>query len=123
MKNVAVVGCTVTLSPGKGVAQISTQASLKVKADGKGVYFGNIDVSVSGYFDNTITVPGSGSGTITIKPSAKKVKVEGDYVILEGDSGDAMIDGMAQQGQTQVAVKSKVTAKIQFAGQSKVKAN
>ena len=123
MKNVAVVGCTVTLSPGKGVAQISTQASLKVKADGKGVYFGNIDVSVSGYFDNTITVPGSGSGTITIKPSAQKVKVEGDYVILEGDSGDAMIDGMAQQGQTQVAVKSKVTAKIQFAGQSKVKAN
>ena len=123
MKNVAVVGCTVTLSPGKGVAQISTQASLKVKADGKGVYFGNIDVSVSGYFDNTITVPGSGSGTITIKPSARKVKVEGDYVILEGDSGDAMIDGMAQQGQTQVAEKSKVTAKIQFAGQSKVKAN
>ena len=123
MKNVAVVGCTVTLSPGKGVAQISTQSSLKVKADGKGVYFGNIDVSVSGYFDNTITVPGSGSGTITIKPSARKVKVEGDYVTLEGDSGDAMIDGMAQQGQTQVAVKSKVTAKIQFAGQSKVKAN
>ena len=123
MKNVAVVGCTVTLSPGKGVAQISTQASLKVKADGKGVYFGNIDVSVSGYSDNTITVPGSGSGTITIKPSARKVKVEGDYVILEGDSGDAMIDGMAQKGQTQVAVKSKVTAKIQFAGQSKVKAN
>ena len=123
MKNVSVVGCTVTLSPGKGVAQISTQASLKVKADGKGVYFGNIDVSVSGYSDNTITVPGSGSGTITIKPSAQKVKVEGDYVILEGDSGDAMIDGMAQQGQTQVAVKSKVTAKIQFAGQSKVKAN
>ena len=123
MKNVAVVGCTVTLSPGTGVAQITTQASLKVKADGKGVYFGNIDVSVSGYFDNTITVPGSGSGTITIKPSAKKVKVEGDYVILEGDSGDAMIDGMAQQGQTQVAVKSKVTAKIEVAGQMKVKAN
>ena len=123
MKNVAVVGCTVTLNPGTGVAQITTQASLKVKADGNGVYFGNIDVSVSGYSDNTITVPGSGSGTITIKPSAQKVKVEGDYVILEGDSGDAMIDGMAQQGQTQVAVKSKVTAKIQFAGQSKVKAN
>ena len=123
MKNVAVVGCTVTLNPGTGVAQITTQASLKVKADGKGVYFGNIDVSVSGYSDNTITVPGSGSGTITIKPSAQKVKVEGDYVILEGDSGDAMIDGMAQQGQTQVAVKSKVTAKIEVAGQMKVKAN
>lgn len=123
MKNVAVVGCTVTLSPGKGAAQISTQASLKVKADGNGVYFGPIDVSVSGYSDSVITVPGSGSGTITIQPSAQKVKIEGKSVILEGDSGDAMIDGMAQQGQTQVAVKSKVTAKIQFAGQSKVKAN
>ena len=123
MKNVAVVGCTVTLSPGTGAAQITTQASLKVKADGKGIYFGPIDVSVSGYSDSVITVSGSGSGTITIQPSAQKVKVEGDYVILEGDSGSAMIDGMAQQGQTQVAVKSKVTAKIEVAGQVKVKAN
>ena len=123
MKNVAVVGCTVTLSPGKGMKQITTQASLKVKADGKGVYFGPIDVSVSDYSDSVITVPKSGSGTITIQPSAKKVKVEGDYVVLEGDSGDAMIDGKAQQGQTQVAVQSNVTAKIEVAGQVKVKAN
>ena len=123
MKNVAVVGCTVTLSPGKGVAQISTQASLKVKADGKGIYFGPIDVDVSGYSDTIITVPLSGSGTITIQPSAQKVKVEGKNVILEGDSGSAMIDGMAQQGQAQVAVKSNVTAKIELAGQVKVKAN
>ena len=35
MKNVAVVGCTVTLSPGEGNKQITTEASLKVKADGK----------------------------------------------------------------------------------------
>lgn len=123
MKNVAVVGCTVTLSPGEGMKQITTQASLKVKADGKGVYFGPIDVSVSGYSDSVITVPGSGSGTITIQPSAQKVKVEGKNVILEGDSGSAMIDGMAQQGQAQVAVKSNVTAKIELAGQVKVKAN
>lgn len=123
MENVAVVGCTVTLSPGEGVAQITTQASLKVKADGKGVYCGPIDVSVSGYSDNIITVAGSGSGTITIQPSAQKVKVEGDYVILEGDSGSAMINGKAQQGQEQVDVQSNVTAKIEVAGQAKVKAN
>ena len=123
MKNVAVVGCTVTLSPGEGNKQITTQASLKVKADGKGVYFGPIDVSVSGYSDGIITVPLSGSGTITIQPSAQKVKVEGDYVILEGDSGSAMINGKAQQGQAQVDVQSNVTAKIEFAGQVKVKAN
>jgi hypothetical protein len=123
MKNVAVVGCTVTLSPGDGVKQITTQASLKVKADGKGVYFGPIDVAVSGYSDSVITVPLSGSGTITIQPSAQKVKVEGKYVILEGDSGSAMINGMAQQGQTQVPVQSNVTAKIEVAGQVKVKAN
>lgn len=123
MKNVAVVGCTVTLSPGTGVAQITTQASLKVKADGKGVYFGPIDVAVSGYSDTIITVSGSGSGTITIQPSAQKVKVEGDFVILEGDSGTATIDGMAWSGQTQIAAQSNVTAKIKVAGQVKVKAN
>ena len=123
MKNVAVVGCTVTLSPGEGIAQITTQASLKVKADGKGVYFGPIDVAVSGYSDGIITVPESGSGTITIQPSAQKVKAEGDYIILEGDSGSALINGLAQQGQAQVAVQSEVTAKIEVAGQVKVKAN
>lgn len=123
MENVAVVGCTVTLSPGEGNKQITTQASLKVKADGKGVYFGPIDVSVSAYSDSVITVPSSGSGTITIQPSAQKVKVEGKYVILEGDSGSAIISGKAQVGQTQVDVTNTVTAKIQVAGQSKVKAN
>lgn len=123
MENVAVVGCTVTLSPGEGNKQITTQASLKVKADGKGVYFGPIDVAVSGYSDTTITVSGSGSGTITIQPSAQKVKVEGDYVILEGDSGTATINGMAWSGQTQVEAQSEVTAKIEVAGQVKVKAN
>jgi hypothetical protein len=123
MKNVAVVGCTVTLSPGEGNKQITTQASLKVKADGKGVYFGPIDVAVSGYSDTIITVSGSGSGTITIQPSAQKVKVEGDYVILEGDSGTATINGMAWSGQTQIEAQSNVTAKIKVAGQVKVKAN
>lgn len=123
MKNVAVVGCTVTLSPGKGMKQITTQASLKVKADGKGVYFGPIDVAVSGYSDENITVSGSGSGTITIQPSAQKVKVEGDYVILEGDNGTATINGKAWSGDTQVEAQSNVTAKIEIAGQVKVKAN
>ena len=91
--------------------------------DGKGVYFGPIDVSVSAYSDSVITVPSSESGTITIQPFAQKVKVEGKYVILEGDSGSATISGKAQVGQTQVDVTNTVTAKIEVAGQSKVKAN
>lgn len=123
MKNVAVVGCTVTLSPGDGLKQITTQASLKVKADGKGIYFGPIDVEVSGYSDTSITVTGSGSGTITIQPSSQKVKVEGDSVILEGDSGTAVINGKAWAGESQVDATSNVTAKIEVAGQIKVKAN
>ena len=123
MENIAVVGCTVTLSPGDGNKEITTEASLKVKADGKGVYFGPIDVAVSGYSDTNITVSESGSGTITIRPSSQKVKVEGDYVILEGDSGTAVINGLAWSGETQVVAQSNVTAKIKVAGQEKVKAN
>lgn len=123
MENIAVVGCTVTLSPGDGNKEITTEASLKVKADGKGVYFGPIDVAVSGYSDTNITVSESGSGTITIQPSSQKVKVEGDYVILEGDSGTAVINGLAWSGETQVEAQSNVTAKIKVAGQEKVKAN
>lgn len=123
MKNVAVVGCTVTLSPGDGNKQITTQASLKVKADGKGIYFGPIDVDVSEYSDTSITVSGSGSGTITIQPSSQKVKVEGDFVILEGDSGTATISGKAWSGQSQIDATSDVTAKIEVAGQTKVTAN
>ena len=45
------------------------------------------------------------------------------YVILEGDSGSATINGMAWSGETQVEAQSDVTAKIEFAGQVKVKAN
>ena len=123
MKNVAVVGCTVTLSPGEGNKQITTQASLKVKANGKGVYCGPIDIAVSGYSDSVITVSGSGSGTITIQPSAQKVKVEGKNVILEGDSGTATINGLKWSGDKQVAASNTVTAKIEVAGQNKVKAN
>ena len=51
------------------------------------------------------------------------MKVEGDYVILEGDSGTATINGMAWSGQTQIAAQSDVTAKIELAGQVKVTAN
>ena len=123
MKNVAVVGCTVTLSPGDGNKEITTQASLKVKADRKGVYFGPIDVAVSGYSDSIITVSESGSGTITIKPSAQKVKVEGDFVILEGDSGTAIINGLKWSDDDKVPASNTVTAKIEVAGQVKVKAN
>ena len=123
MKNVAVVGCSVTLSPGDGNKKITTQASMKVKADNKGIYFGPITVAVSAYTDSFITVTGSGSGSITIQPSAQKMKVENGFVILEGDSGTATINGMAWSGQTQIAAQSDVTAKIEVAGQVKIKAN
>ena len=97
MKNVAVVGCTVTLSPGTGAAQITTQASLKVKADRKGIYFGPIDVSIKDSFsDNekklvdfvmdtannfTLTTYDNGSAKNTIKMASDGVTINNNLSI------------------------------------------
>ena len=122
-KYITVEGCTLNFqNGGSGVITPNPgQASLKVKADGKGVYK-TLKFSVSGYTGQAITVAGSGTGSGEIIATAQHVKVEGNAVILEGDvSAQFTINGLkpAESG-TSPATAVEVV-KVTAAGQTKVK--
>ena len=122
MKNIAVQGCTLEISPASTppcVITIKSAPSQKTKADGKYCYRGDIDISVSGYTGGTITVAGSGSGSDTISGSSTKTQIDGMAAVLEGDKVSFSLDGKAVSGSSTIDVKQLVTVKISSAGQSK----
>ena len=88
-KAVAVNGCTLTITTVgvSGTITIISIPSLKVKADGKGVYSGDLEFKV----DNIIGIAPAGSshtGTVAsakISPTAIKTKAEDKFVIRIGD--------------------------------------
>lgn len=121
MKNIAVSGCSLSFGSGSGSISISSTPSTKVKLDGKGVYSGGIDFSISGYMGGTIT-NGDGAGSGHISPGAMHVKADGSFVMLEGDTSLPVTINGTMPGpmgpQPTVAVD---TVKISNAGQSKGK--
>lgn len=121
MKNIAVKGCSLSLGTGSGSISISSTPSSKVKIDGKGVYSGGLNFSISGYTGGAIT-NGDGAGSGSISPGAMKVKADGSFVMLEGDTSvPVTINGtMPGPSGPQPAVAMD-TVKISNAGQSKVK--
>lgn len=109
-----------------GTFTITSIASLKVKCEGKGVYKGTLSFTFSG---GTCSGPppdsGStavGSGTINI--TALKSKVEGDFVIREGDigtmSGTYVATNPSPPPATIPGVFTNQPVKITDAGQTKV---
>ena len=124
LKYITVDGCTLQFQNGGSgtITPDPNQTSTKVKAGGKAVYK-TLSFSISGYTGQAITVAGSGSGSGQIKASSKKVKVEGNKVILEGDvSASITINGLqpAEGGGTKPATATEVV-KVMAAGQTKVK--
>lgn len=122
-KNIAVEGCTLQFQNG-GTGTISItpgQTSLKVKADGKGVYK-TLNFTISGYTGQAITVAGSGTGSGSINASATHDKVEGNPVFLEGDvSSTITINGLQPSGGGTAPATATEIVKITSAGQTKVK--
>ena len=119
---IAVQGCELKFQAGGNDSSISITGtpSTKVKADGKSVYK-EIKFSISGYNGQAITnSDGVGSGSIIA--TATKTKVEGNFVILEGDvSASITINGtMSTQSGPQPATAIEVV-KVTKAGQTKVK--
>lgn len=87
MKKIAVQGCTVKITDTTltGLPQIQTLPSEKTKAGGAKVYRGDLTVLAATITDgsgNTATAV-----SITISGSSQKTIVDGQPVVLEGDSG------------------------------------
>lgn len=120
MGYIAVAGCTLQLQSGTGDIKITSTASKKVKADGKGVYT-EINFDVSNYTGGEIT-NGDGKGSGSITASAEHVKVEGNAVILEGDeSATITLDGTKPGPSGKLPATATDTVKVSDAGQTKVK--
>lgn len=127
LKNLVIEGCQFSIEVGGAVigagnVSITSPASINSKVKlgvvTKGIYAGQIGVSVSGYTDSAIA-GGIGSGVIS--PSATTMKIDNQAVVLEGDSGQVVLSGTNPQSGSPVSGYT-VTVKISVAGQSVVKA-
>ena len=115
MENIANTDCTIDANNGASVSIISP-ASMKSKANGKGVYRGTITVSVAGATAGSCTQIAPEQSTIS--PTAIKTKVDGQEVIREGDSGSVSVAG---QTPSSASCNILVNFSIDDAGQDKVK--
>nr|DAU31834.1 MAG TPA: hypothetical protein [Bacteriophage sp.] len=116
---VAVQGCTVSVLPpvAGGSVTIQTPASTKCKAEGKGIYSGDISVLVAGTSLGALTQVDP--ATITISPSiVKKNKADGKIMLAVGDKGQTSSPVTFSAGQT--SSTSVIMIQITDAGQSKV---
>lgn len=78
---------TVTGGGSSPVATITSTPSTKVLAETKGVYFKQLDVSLSNCESGSCQ---NASGKGSILPAATKVKAEGELVMRKGDKNTAI---------------------------------
>jgi|GEM_PF-3846592 len=123
MKNAVVEGCTLELSSGSGMIQINTNPSTKGSVQGKEIYKGTMNISVSGFTSTNVPswIPGSGSGNGVIIGSATKNMLENQPIIKEEDSCTITINGQKQTGTNTSPATDVITVKITNAGQSVMK--
>ena len=120
-KEIAVEGMTLGYSStiAGGVPSVTGSASVKVKAESKGVYKDTLAVSVpSGITDSAGCVSSAPMAT-TISATAQKVKADGVFV-LRVDDESAMLSIPGMIGQSACTISTKVV--IKNAGQTKVSA-
>lgn len=115
---VAVDGCGLDDVIGGGTVEIKSDPSDQVFADGKGVYFGIINIKVSGSTGGGAITNGDGSGSGTLTGTGTNIcDANGNPAVLVEDSAVVMVSGHA--GQTPVG-PLPVTVKVTDAGQDKV---
>ena len=122
LKEIAVDGCTLEFQNGGNNESIliTGTTSTKVKADGKAVYK-ELKFSISGYNGQAIT-NSDGTGQGSIIATAQHVKVEGNAVILKGDTSALItINGSTTTQSGKQDVTAMEIVKVTDAGQTKVK--
>lgn len=123
MKNAVVEGCTLELSSGSGMIQINTSPSTKGSVQGKGIYKGTMNISVSGFTSTNVSswISGSGSGNGVIIGSSTKNMLEKQPILKEEDSCTITINGQKKTGSSTSPATDVITVKITNAGQSVMK--
>lgn len=117
MAELAVKGCTVSITSGQQAAsiQIVTPASSDISVGSNGVYFGDISVSLSSITMGSLMCP---SGTVTIKGTASNVLSGSDKAVQKNDNGtETLTFTDSSSGATS---SLPVTVQITDAGQTDV---
>jgi hypothetical protein len=125
LKEIAVEGLTISHSTGSNLSggsfTITSTPSIKVKAEGKGIYRGTLNFSFSGgTYAGGVSSSATGSGSINF--TATKTKADGQFVLRKDDSGT--VSGTYQVPPPPPGVTSPFTASVEIsdANQTKVKA-
>ncbi len=118
-KNIAVSGCELEDETGGGTVKITSLASTKVLAGGKGVYFGDVAISVSGSDGGGAIGDGNGAGTGTITGTGENID-GGGPALLEGDTAEVTVIGTTTSGQVVTPSSASVTVKVTKSGQKVV---
>ena len=116
--NVAVDGCELEDTTGGGRVSVDSPPSNGDFAGGKGMFFGTINVSVSGSTGGGKFTDGNGAGTGTLTGTGSNIlSANGEPAVLEGDTADIIVNGTSG-GYAQPP--ATVTVKVTSAGQSVV---
>lgn len=95
----AVDGCELEDVTGGGIVTVTSVPSDNVFAGGKGVFFGTLNVSVTGSNGGGSIGDNNGTGTGTINGTGLNVcDGSGKPALLEGDTGTAYVSGTSEEG-------------------------
>lgn len=120
MAELAVLGCTVSIISEQTATTISitTPPSSDIAVNGKGVYFGDIDVALTAITAGSFTCA---EGTITIEATGANVLEGAKKAVLKGDSGTKTLTFTESSSGTTMEIS--VTVQVTDAGQTDVDAS
>ena len=122
-KAVTVDGCELEDTTGGGSVNVEGSPSTKDFADGKGIFFGAVALSVSGSDGGGLIGDGNGAGTGTITGTGSSIcDGTGQPALLEDDTATINVTGTTTPpgGSPTPVGPVPVTVKVKKAGQDKV---
>lgn len=123
MKLVAVVGCTLTVTPTapatSGSAAVQTAPSTTVRAQGAAVYRGPIVVGVTGVVAAPDYTQVPATQPVTITPTTGLGLADTQAIVRQDDQGTGVVNLVSPSGNPPLAVP--VTVVVSDAGQTKVR--